>query len=170
MSLKIFLVFLVISAALTVPAVYQVPNPVGHGTGAIHVSIVGMENIRLLNFSSLVVNTVRLGCGTYAVYTTNLTFTFSNAAVVPINASVIVYTSYEKTGVLLSQYPLTFEVPANSSNFIARAQMPAQVSIQNAPVLPTLAFSTALLQASNATLTYPVPKTIPLIRLITGGG
>lgn len=170
MSLKLFLAFLVISAALTIPAVYPMQNPVGHGTGETSISVVGMENIRLTNFTSLVVNTVRLGCGTYAVYTASLTFTFSNAAVVPINATVFVYTSYNDSGILISKTPSTFEVPANSSNFVATANMPAQVSIIGATVLPVLSFSAALVQASNATLTYAVPKTIPLIQLITGGG
>lgn len=170
MSLKLFLVFIVISAALSIPAVYPVQNPEGNGTGAIHINVVGMENIRLLNFSTLVVNTVRLGCGTYAVYTTNLTFTFSNAAVVPINASVLVYTRYNESGILIVKAPYTFDVPANSSNFVATAQFPAQVSIQNAPVLPVLSFSAALIQASNVTLTFPVPKTISLLQLLVGGG
>ncbi len=175
MSLKLFSLFTILAVMIAVPAVYPVQCPECHGTGVVNLSVVGMENIRLVDLSTLVVGTVRLGCGTYAVYTTNLTFTFSNVATVPINASVLLNTSYSETGSLISKTFYTFVVPANASNFVAHAQYPAQVAINNVPVLPTLSFSAAVFQASNTTVTLPCPKchgkgTISLLQLMMGGG
>jgi hypothetical protein len=115
------------------------------------------------------------------MYYVNLTFTLSNAAAVPINASMLVNASVlanaslTESGALISQTPYTFEVPANASNFVATAQLPVQVTVQNDPVLPTLSFSVALFQASNTTVTLPCPKchgkgTISLLQLLAGGG
>ncbi|HVP22911.1 MAG TPA: hypothetical protein VMS77_03245 [Conexivisphaerales archaeon] len=172
MSLKLFSVFTVLMVVMAVPAVYQVVCPECHGEGVIHIQVVGMNYIRLVNYSTFVVNTVRLGCGTYAVYTSNVTLLFSNSASVPINATVLYYTSYNESGVLISKYPLTFAVPANSTRYQVTLLEPSQVSIQNAPVLPVLSFSVQLAQASNATLSLPCPKchghkTIPLIQLFS---
>jgi hypothetical protein len=172
LSLKLFSVFMVMAVITAVPAVYQVACPECHGEGVIHVQVIGMEHIRLLNYSTLLVDTVRLGCGTYAVYTNNVTLLFSNAASSPINATVLYYTSYNESGVLISKFPLTFEIPANVTGYMVSILEPSQVSIQNATALPVLSFSAQLAQASNATLTLPCPKchgheTIPLIQLFT---
>ncbi len=166
MTIKLFSLFLVAAAILTVPAVYPVPNPVGNGTGLVQVQINGMEYIKLLNYSTVIVNTVRLACGANAEYNTLLALNFSNSASTPINATVLFNASYSATAVLIISTPLTFEVPANTSGYVITQNVPTEVGIQNAPVLPNLSFAVSLAQASNATLSFKCPKTIPLIRLV----
>jgi hypothetical protein len=175
LSLKFLSVFLVVTLAVALPAVYPVRCPYCNGTGLVQIEVVGMENIRLVNYSNILVNTVRLGCGVYAMYTSNLTLVLSNNASVPINATILYSTAYNDTGVFTSKYPLVFEVPANSSDFVVSSLQSSQVSIQNSVTLPVLTFTAQLIQASNSTTTLPCPycdgkKTCPLIELLMPSG
>jgi hypothetical protein len=166
LRLNTFLFFIVAATVISIPAVYQVPNPVGHGTGIMEITIIGSENVKLLNYSTVVVNTVRLACGANAEYDALVTLNFSNAAGVPINATVLFNSSYAANGQQIDSTPLVFQIPANSTDYSVSQHVPTQVSVQNAPVLPTLSFQVGIAQVSNATIDFKVPKTLSLIKYI----
>jgi hypothetical protein len=172
LSLKALFLFVSLSAILSVPAVMQVQCPIDGGTGRIVVPVIGMENIRLTGLSTKLVNVVRLGCGAYAVYSVNYTLTFSNAASFPINSTTLVVSSYNSSGSVISRDPIFAVIPANTTGFAVKFQLGLQVSIQNAAILPALAYSGTVLEASNGTVTAPDPfcdgkGTVTLLRALT---
>lgn len=166
MRYKGLLAFIIIALAIVIP-IYPMPNPTGNGTGEIQINVIGANNVQLTNFTYQLLNTVRLGCGTYAIYTFNTTYTFSNVASIPITVTIQVNSTWNTNGNQLSITNYILEILANSTNFVVTKKMPVQVSIENEPVLPILFCVAVLSQASNGIVTIPVPKTIPFYEWVS---
>lgn len=174
MTLRFFALFFTMAIILAAPPLYQVECPTCHGTGMIPMETSGMESVKLTGFDAVVVSIVRLGCGLYAIYTINVTLTFSNSAPGPVNASVSVASSDKKTGASYYKYPLTYEVPANATDFTVFGEVPSKMYVGSSGILPTLAFNASLFEASNITIYVPCPTcggsgTISFLRKVLGG-